>query len=80
MIKKDEKSEYRPVMKNDVICVKKCTVKLITKEAMQHPVIIFLEPIQIIYNDIDNRIGQPKEFTLEKDHVNSQDLLSQGEI
>ena len=65
------KTGHKSIRLNDIISVKKCAVKLITKDGMQHPIIIFLEPVTVIYENIEKRIGQPKEFTLEKDHVDS---------
>jgi hypothetical protein len=55
----------RPIKKNDILGVRKCTTKFVVKENQQHPIIIFLDPPTIIYSDIDTRIGQPKEFTLD---------------
>lgn len=68
----------KPIKKNDILAVKRCSTKFVDREDGQHPVIIFVEPFTIIYTDIDLRIGQPKEFTLDEttNVDNSQMMLS----
>ena len=60
-----DKSGPNFVKKHDIISVRKCTTKLITKNKQQYPIIVFLDPINIIYTNLSERIGRPKEFSLD---------------
>ena len=67
---KNKQGQPQIIHKNDIVSVRKCTTKFVQKgneetQQAQHPIIIFLEPIEVIYTNIDIRIGQPKEFTLD---------------
>ena len=53
--------ENQELKQFDIIKVKKCVVKQVGKPGNKQSVIVFTEPIKIIYTGLTHKIGSPRE-------------------
>ena len=52
--------EHIPIKRNDIIAFTRVETTFIEKDGRKYPVIVPLEPYEVVYKNIDVRIGQPK--------------------